>query len=144
MSGARKRYRKVAYDPDLHPAAARKMCLLGAANRDLAEGFEVSLRTVERWLQKNSDFRAAVHEGRQVADGRVAESLYSRAVGCSYPEDKVFANGGKPVIVPTVKHLPPDTAACIFWLKNRRPDLWRDRQDLSHAGGLTVNIVKPA
>ncbi len=41
---------------------------------------------------------------------------------------------GKPVIVPTVKHYPPDTTACIFWLKNRQRDRWRDKQDHEHTG----------
>lgn len=29
---------------------------------------------------------------------------------------------------------PPDTPAIIFFLKNRRPDLWRDKQDLTLGG----------
>jgi hypothetical protein len=50
-------------------------------------------------------------------------------MGYSAPEDKIFNNDGKPLIVPTVKNYPPDTTAVIFWLKNRRPDEWRDKID---------------
>jgi hypothetical protein len=32
----------------------------------------------------------------------------------------------KPVIVPYIQHVPPDVTACIFWLKNRDPEHWRD------------------
>jgi hypothetical protein len=42
------------------------------------------------------------------------------------------AGTDKPVCVPYRQHVPPDVVACIFWLKNRRPDLWRDRQDHRH------------
>jgi hypothetical protein len=50
-------------------------------------------------------------------------------VGYSYDTEKIFVYEGEPVRVPYVEHVPPDTTACIFWLKNRRKDLWRDRFD---------------
>jgi hypothetical protein len=61
-------------------------------------------------------------------------ALYHRAVGYSYDAVKVFmpANSDKPVLVPYREHVPPDTTACIFWLKNRRPKEWRDVQDHRH------------
>lgn len=34
------------------------------------------------------------------------------------------------------KEVPPDVTAQIFWLKNRRPDLWRDKQDLNVEGNI--------
>ena len=45
-------------------------------------------------------------------------------MGYEHPEDKIFLHEGKPVIVPTVKHYPPDTTACIFWMKTRLG--WKD------------------
>lgn len=47
-----------------------------------------------------------------------------------------------------VKEVIPDTTAQIFWLKNRRPDKWRDKQDVEHSGqigGVTIvnDIPKP-
>lgn len=54
-------------------------------------------------------------------------SLYHRAIGYSYGAVKIFMHDGKPVEVP------PDVAACIFWLKNRRPHLWRDKHDMTVA-----------
>lgn len=37
------------------------------------------------------------------------------------------------------KEVSPDVTAQIFWLKNRRPDKWRDRQDINHSGSMEVN-----
>ncbi|WP_407951581.1 helix-turn-helix domain-containing protein [Planococcus sp. A6] len=34
------------------------------------------------------------------------------------------------------KHKSPETLAQIFWLKNRMPDQWRDKQEINHSGGL--------
>lgn len=45
-------------------------------------------------------------------------------------EDKIFQFQGEPIVVPTIKHYPPDTTAAIFWLKNRQPHLWRDKQEV--------------
>lgn len=35
-----------------------------------------------------------------------------------------------------VKEVEPDTTAQIFWLKNRKPDKWRDKQDVQISGEL--------
>lgn len=37
------------------------------------------------------------------------------------------------------KEVSPDTTAQIFWLKNRRPDKWRDKQDIQHSGSMEIN-----
>lgn len=106
---------------------AKKFCLLGATNEDLARSLEVSLFSIKHWMKKNPDFSTAIKEGRTFADANVANSLYRRACGYSHPEDKIFVVDGEPLIVPTVKHYPPDTAAAFIWLKNRAG--WRDKVD---------------
>jgi hypothetical protein len=73
-----------------------------------------------------------VRDGRAFADGRVARSLYERAVGYRQPVERiVVVRGDAKKIDVTVQH-PPDTQACIFWLRNRQRDLWSgnpQRQD---------------
>ena len=34
------------------------------------------------------------------------------------------------VMVDEEVYVPPDTASIVFWLKNRRPDKWRDKQNV--------------
>lgn len=60
--------------------------------------------------------------------------------GYSYDAVKIFQHNGKPVKVPYVEHVPPDTTACIFWLKNRKPEAWRDVKD--HNVRATVNRLE--
>ena len=64
----------------------------------------------------------------------MASKLFHRATGYEHPEDDIKSVNGEIVITPTVKHYPPDTTAAIFWLKNRRPDLWRDKVESALTG----------
>jgi hypothetical protein len=113
---------------------AFKLCLLGATDEQIANFFNVSVPTIDKWKQSKPDFLQALSAGKEQADARVAESLYNRALGYSHPEDKIFNDNGAPLIVPTTKHYPPDTTAAIFWLKNRQKAAWRDKQDFEHTG----------
>lgn len=71
----------------------------------------------------------------------MAERLYQRATGYSHLEDKVFNDNGKPLIVPTIKHYPPEVKAAIFWLKNRKSLTWRDKKEIDQSGELHVTVI---
>ncbi|MFT8736579.1 MAG: helix-turn-helix domain-containing protein [Zymomonas mobilis] len=107
---------------------AHSLAKLGATNRDLADFFDVSERTINRWVLKYPEFAQAVRVGKTAADNRVEASLYKRAVGYSYDCQKVVMVSGKPEVVEFVEHLPPDITACSFWLRNRRPKQWNEKQ----------------
>jgi len=113
------------YKPEF-AAQAFELCLAGATNRDLADSFEVSHSTIDNWLQKHPEFAQSVKRGGALADGRVAHGLYSRAIGYTYETTRVVLHRGEPVSVPQTVHKPPDVRACTFWLRNRRPQQWRD------------------
>lgn len=118
-----------------------KLCLLGATDKDLADFFSVAESTINEWKTNHSEFSESIKRGKKKADAEVAESLYKRACGYSHPEVKVFNNLGQPLIVPLVKHYPPDTAAAFIWLKNRAG--WKDKQEVdigSAEGGLTIKV----
>lgn len=111
------------------PEQARKLCMLGATDKDMAEFFGVGESTLNRWKIEYPEFRESLKGGKMMADANVAESLYKRATGYEHPEDDIKVVSGRIVITPTIKHYPPDATSMIFWLKNRRPDLWRDKQE---------------
>lgn len=121
---------------------AEKLCLLGATDADLASFFKVSEVTINAWKTRHPDFLKSLKVGKAEADTRVERSLYHRATGYSHPEDRIFNNNGAAMVIPTTKHYPPDTAAGIFWLKNRRPDEWRDKQDVNLNGNLAITAIE--
>lgn len=122
---------------------AEKLCKLGATDMEVADFFEVEVRTLYRWKAEHDDFCQALKAGKAEADARVERSLFARATGYEHNEVDIRVVGGEIVQTPLRKHYPPDTTACIFWLKNRRPDEWRDRQELTGKDGAPL-FEKPA
>ena len=113
---------------------ASKACAAGFTDRELAELFGVGESTINKWKLDHVEFAGALKRGKFPADERVERSLFQRAIGYTYDTVKILKPAGttEPVIVPYRQHVPPDVTACIFWLKNRRPDEWRDRQEQRH------------
>jgi hypothetical protein len=106
---------------------AKSLCEQGATDADLAAAFGVGTTTIKRWQSEHPEFRSATKTGKEPADERVQRSLFHRAVGYTFNSEEIrVLRDGTVVRVPTVEHVPPDVTAAIFWLKNRRPDEWRD------------------
>jgi hypothetical protein len=107
-----------------------KLCRLGATDAEIADFFGVDESTVNTWKKRHPEFSKSLKDGKLQADMEVAEKLYRRALGYSHESVKIFVHEGNPVIVPYTERYPPDTAAMIFWLKNRQPKKWRDKVEV--------------
>lgn len=110
----------------------------GLTDKEIAEVLLLSESTLTIW-KRDPNFFTFLNKAKDLADSLVERSLYERAMGYDHPEDKVFCTDGVVTTVPTIKHIPPDVTAQIFWLKNRRKADWRDRADVEHGGEVTVN-----
>ena len=120
------------YDPAF-AEQARKLAQLGATDREAADFFGVAESTLSLWKLVHPEFSEALKVGKEHADARVIQSLYRRAVGYSFDSEKVAINAqGDITRAKIVEHVPPDTTAQIFWLKNRSPEDWRDVQHHKH------------
>ncbi len=128
------------YDPKKTPKQARKACLMGAIDKDLADFFEVSEKTINNWKKEHPEFLQSIKAGKEIADAKVAKSLYERANGYSHPDVHVSNYQGKVTITDLTKHYPPETTAAIFWLKNRQPGKWRDRKEVTGADGGPIDM----
>lgn len=129
--------RPSSYRPE-YAEQARKLCLLGAIDRELAEFFGVSERTVNSWKDEFPEFLQSIKAGKIKADAIVAHSLFHRAIGYKHDAVKILTvsdgnNQGSHIEqVPYIERYPPDAVAAMFWLKNRRPEMWRDKQEQEH------------
>lgn len=127
------------YKPEFVKQAA-KLCALGATDAQVADFFEVSVSTVSLWKVEHAEFSEALKVAKEEADKRVEHSLYQRAMGYEHDEVDIRVVAGKLKITPIRKHYPPDTTACIFWLKNRKPAEWRDKVEHEHSGKMSVTL----
>jgi predicted transcriptional regulator len=121
---------------------AYKLCLLGAIDEELADFFNVSVSTLNLWKQRHQSFSESLRRGKLVADTEVAESLFKRAVGCSHPDVHVSVIEGEVVLTELTKHYPPDTKAAFIWLKNRRSQNWRDKQEIELNNKVGPDMLK--
>ncbi|HQB63991.1 MAG TPA: helix-turn-helix domain-containing protein [Sedimentibacter sp.] len=110
---------------------AYKLCLLGATDKDMANFFDTTEQTINAWKQKYPEFLESLKRGKMEADSIVAQKLYHRAIGYEHPEIITASYQGMITDAKEViKHYAPDPTAAIFWLKNRQPKQWRDKQEV--------------
>lgn len=99
----------------------------GLTDEQISHNAGINPKTLYDWKKRYSPISNALKKGKEVVDIEVENALLRRALGYEYEETKT-EGGDKGVTVTTYKrHMPPDTTAQIFWLKNRRPDKWRDK-----------------
>lgn len=108
----------------------QKLCKLGATDKDIADFFNVCEATINNWKKEYPRFLESIKKGKVIADIKVSESLFKRATGYKHKEDKFFCYEGQIITQKTTKHYAPDTTAMIFWLKNRKPSMWKDKQEV--------------
>lgn len=135
--------RPSSYKPE-YAEVARKIMLLGATDAELADVLGVSETTINAWKHEHEEFFESLKKGKMIADANVADRLYQRAMGYEHPEIDIRVVNQEIVETPITKIYAPDPTAAIFWLKNRRPDVWRDKVQQEHSGDLktTVQIVR--
>lgn len=124
-----KRGRPTVYQ-NIFPNQAFRHCLLGATTGDLALLFQVTERTINRWMVEHKEFCHAVQAGKADADSRVASSVFKRAVGFKVPEAHISNYKGHITITQVDKYYPPDMGAAAMWLYNRQPEKWRANPEL--------------
>lgn len=103
----------------------------GLTDEQLAKKMGIGTTTLYRWKEEYREIREALKKGKEVVDIQVENALLKRALGYDFQETRVEKSdkdGTK--IIQTLKHIPADTTAQIFWLKNRRPDKWRDKPEM--------------
>jgi len=104
----------------------------GHTDKEMCAALGVGLSTFYRYKAEKQELQDALKETKAIADLAVENSLYKRAIGYEYEETvqevKTDATGKikEKHIKKTTKTVLPDTTAQIFWLKNRKRDVWNN------------------
>ena len=106
----------------------------GLTDEQLAAKIGITATTLYDWKNKYPVISEALKRGKEVVDVEVENALLKRAMGYEYTETRTeTADDGTVKTIVMQKTMPPDTTAQIFWLKNRRPAAWRDKQQVEHS-----------
>jgi len=133
----KKRGRKSLFNPNKHPQQVKELAEQGKTNEQIAEALSISTVTLNAWMNKNPEFLKAIKGGKNHADGEVIDSLFNRAKGgIKVKEKRIIENpDGTTRKEITEKELPPDPTSIKFWLMNRQPDAWREKQEITGKDG---------
>lgn len=110
----------------------------GLTDEQIAHNIGISRSTLSEWKKRFPDLSDALKKGKEVVDRQVENALLKSALGFFYEEDAVTNKG---TVVRVRKYEKPNTTAQIFWLKNRLPHIWRDKQEIQHDGDVKVQII---
>lgn len=120
----------------------------GLTDEQIAKNMGVGYSTLQTWKANYQDIQDTLKKNKEIVDYEVENALLKRALGYGYTEttrERMFnEETGEYELVTTKevhKEIAPDTTAGIFWLKNRKPDEWRDKRDVSLEGNLNNNIA---
>lgn len=100
----------------------------GLIDEQIAHNMGINAATLYDWKNKYTEISEALKKGKEVVDRLVENALLKRALGYSYTE--ITYEGGVET-KRVVKEVVPDTTAQIFWLKNRKPEDWRDKREIT-------------
>lgn len=99
----------------------------GLTDKQIASNIGINETTLNRWKKDHLPIMQVLKESKEIADRQVENALHKNALGFYYEEDMVTNQGD---VVRVKKYSKPNTTAQIFWLKNRKPANWRDKQEI--------------
>lgn len=121
----------------------------GLTDEQIAENLDISVASFYNYKNEHLEFLESLKKGKEVADYEVENALFKKALGYNAKIKKAFKvkevlyeNGKRLKETERIEyaedevHIPADTTAQIFWLKNRKPNVWRDKQEVEN----TVNV----
>lgn len=115
----------------------------GLSDEQIAHNLGIHPSTLYEYKNKYPEFSEALKKGKEVIDRQVENALLKRALGYNYIETTREADedGTLSITKEVTKEVQPDTTAQIFWLKNRKPKAWRDKQEIEHSGETNMNVT---
>lgn len=120
----------------------------GLSNEQIAHNIGINKDTLYEWQKRFSDFSDALKKGKEVVDREVENALLKRAMGYEYTEvtqepveNKDTGEVRMQVTKRVTKQIAPDVTAQIFWLKNRKPEEFRDKRDVELSGSVDLGSI---
>lgn len=133
-----------------------RLALLGLTDAEICVIVGISEHTLLYWKRNKKGFKEALERGKTPADARVADSLFQAAVGYSHKDVHILSNrikktyydedgkidyieeSNKPLLIPIIKHYPPNVVAAIKILALRQRENWAETKNISIENNLNL------
>jgi hypothetical protein len=129
----------------------------GSTEKEILKALGVGKSSLERYKREHEEFRGLLKDAKSRADSAVVHAAFDMAAGCDreterpiktkcvyYDEKDRKCEKEEVVTVKIVEHHPPVPASNQFWLKNRMPELWRERAEVGIAGEIGLAVSNAA
>lgn len=120
----------------------------GLSDKQIAHNIGITQTTLYEWQKRFPELSEALKKGKEVVDREVENALLKRAMGYEYTEvtqepvtDKDTGATEMRVTKRVTKQIVPDVTAQIFWLKNRKPEEFRDKRDVELSGSVDLGSI---
>ena len=124
--------RPTVYHAKYAPMAAELMAMHGMIDKDMADRFQVAESTFHKWKKDHPEFKKALKKGKETPDNQAISALLKSGLGYFVIESETYydADGNITGSVERRKWIKENSTSLIFWLKNRLPEDWKDRQEI--------------
>lgn len=120
----------------------------GLSDKQIAHNIGITQTTLYEWQKRFPELSEALKKGKEVVDREVENAMLKRALGYEYDEvtqepvtDKDTGVTEMRVTKRVTKQIVPDVTAQIFWLKNRKPEEFRDKRDVELSGSVDLGSI---
>ncbi len=135
--------RPLKYLPSMNKIVYR-LALLGAKNTQIADSLGITYATLCNWQKIYKGLFDSLRKGREDADSEVAISLFKSANGFTTNETDIRTIDGQIVQTRIKKNFAPNATSMIFWLTNKQPDLWKQKQQVLQSGEIGIKVEEIA
>jgi transposase-like protein len=132
-----KRGQPTKYDPAFIPVV-QNLVARGFTNYEIAETLNVDERTLYNWRREHEELATALQRSKELIDAQVEASLLMKANGFERQVQKATASGK---VVTVTEYFPPSDGAIQFYLRNRKPEQYREQRDVNVKHGVEQGFL---
>jgi transposase-like protein len=132
-----KRGQPTKYDPAFIPVV-QNLVARGFTNYEIAETLDVDERTLYNWRREHEELAQALQRSKELIDAQVEASLLMKANGFERKVQKATASGK---VVTVTEYFPPSDGAIQFYLRNRKPEQYREQRDVNVKHGVEQGFL---